>query len=90
MVTASEDKTLGDILSSEYLSGKVIGIMKEIEKLSRKLGINLPNNIVEESFNKGHTFPYNTKTSFQRDFEQKDKQNEAELFGDTIIRIARN
>lgn len=87
MVTASEDKTLGQVIESKDLCDKVIGIMKEIESIANKVGINLHENIVKESFNKGHGFTYETKTSFHRDFEQKNKQNEAELFGDTIIRL---
>jgi len=87
MVTASENKTMGQVLESPYLSDKVMEIMREIEKIARKLGIDLSDNIVEESFNKGRGFTYETKTSFHRDFEQKNKQNEAELFGDSIIRI---
>jgi 2-dehydropantoate 2-reductase len=31
-------------------------------------------------------FPYETKTSFQRDIESKGKVNEGDLFGGTIIR----
>ena len=87
MVTASEQKTLGMVLESEDLSSKVKGIMQEIKNIADKLEINLPENIVEESFNKGRDFPYNAKTSFHRDFEQKNKNNEGELFGDTIVRF---
>ena len=87
MITASEDKTLGQILDSKELSEKLIGIMKEIEAIVRKQSVNLPDNIVEASFNKGKNFPYKTKTSFQRDFERKDKLDERELYGDTIIRL---
>lgn len=87
MVTASEDKTLGQILESKELSSKVLGIMNEIVAVATKQGVNLPSNIVEESFNKGKNFPYETKTSFQRDFEQPNKPNERELYGDTIVRL---
>lgn len=87
MITASEDKTLGQILESEELSEKLIGIMKEIEAIAQKQDVNFPDNIVETSFNQGKNFPYETKTSFQRDFEQKDKSDERELYGNTIIRL---
>lgn len=87
MITASEDKTLGQILENKELSEKLIGIMKEIEAIAKKLEVNLPDNIVEASFNKGKTFPFETKTSFQRDFERIDKPDERELYGDTIIRL---
>ncbi len=87
MVTACEDKTLGMVLESKDSSSKVKGIMQEIKNIADKLEINLPENIVEESFNKGREFTYETKTSFHRDFEQKNKKNEGELFGDTIIKL---
>lgn len=90
MITASEDKTLGQIMESEELSDKLIGIMKEIEAIAQKQDVNFPNNIVEISFNKGKYFPYETKTSFQRDFERKNKPDERELYGDTIIRLGQS
>ncbi len=86
MVTASEDKTLGQVRDSKELSDKVIGIMKEINAIAKKKGINLPDNIVEASFDNGRNFQYENRTSFQRDFMQKNKPNESGLFGDTIIK----
>lgn len=85
LVTASEKKTLGEVLSDEKLSVKVKGIMKEIELISKAENIKLPNDIVESSYLMAKNFPYDAKTSFQRDFEIKDKSDERELFGQTII-----
>lgn len=87
MVTASENKTFGQILEDKELSETVKGIMREIAEIAKKREVNLPATIIEDSFNKAKNFPYETKTSFQRDFEQTDKPNERELFGDTIIRL---
>lgn len=87
MVTASENKTLGQITETEALSDMVISIMGEIAEIANKQGVRLPADIVQESFKKAKSFPYETKTSFQRDFEQKDKPDERDLFGDTIIRL---
>lgn len=87
MVTASENKTLGQIMETEDLSKMVISIMSEIAEIAKKQGIRLLADIVEESVKKAKSFPYDTKTSFQRDFEQKDKPDERDLFGDTIIRL---
>jgi 2-dehydropantoate 2-reductase len=36
-----------------------------------------------------NNMPLETKTSFQRDFEQKGKLNEGDLFGGTIIRFGK-
>lgn len=86
MVTASENKTFGQILEDEVLSGCVKRILQEIADIAQKRGVSLPGDIVEDSFHKAKNFPYETKTSFQRDFEL-DKLNERELFVDTIMRL---
>ncbi|WP_310605280.1 ketopantoate reductase family protein [Anaerosporobacter sp.] len=85
LVTASENKTLGEVLDNEESSRKVIGIMKEIESISKAENIRLPDNIVDFSYQMAKNFPYEAKTSFQRDYELKDKLDERELFGQTII-----
>lgn len=87
MVTASENKTLGQILENKELSETVKRIMEEIVEVAKSRGVKLPTNIVEDSYQKGKIFPYEAKTSFQRDLEQKNKLDERELFGDTIIRL---
>ncbi len=85
LVTASENKTLGEVLDNEESSQKVKGIMKEIELISKAENIRLPDNIVESSYLMAKKFPYEAKTSFQRDYELKEKPDERELFGQTII-----
>lgn len=89
MVTASTGKTFGQILESEEHISNVIGIMEEVKAIADKSGVRLPENIVEDSFKKGYGFSYDTKTSFQRDFENVSEPNEAVLFGDTIIRLGK-
>ena len=42
---------------------------------------------MDDSLRKGRDFPPETKTSFQRDVEQKDKKDECDLFSGTIIRL---
>ena len=89
LVTASFDKTLGQIMESSFLSNYVLSIMNEIAALSRKIGISLPETIIMDSYQKGHNFPYETKTSFQRDFEYMNKPDERDLFGGTILRLGK-
>ena len=60
--------------------------MYEIEAIAKGLHIALPSNIVEEAFVKAKEFPFQTKTSLQRDIEHKGRVNEADLFGGTLIR----
>lgn len=89
MVTASENKTLGQILEERKLCVTVQTIMQETVEIARLKGIKLPADIVFASLQKAKNFPYETKTSFQRDFELNHKPNEKELFGDTIVRLGK-
>ncbi len=89
LVTAAFDKTLGEVLDSYELRKNVENIMKEIYQISEKKEIGLPVTIVEESLKKGEKFPFETKTSFQRDYEIADKPDERELLGETVIRMGK-
>jgi len=86
LITATYDKTLGQIIDDKELSKLTKSIMGEIDEIARKLNIPLDSDIVETSFLKAKQFPYEAKTSFQRDVESKGKINEADLFGGTLIR----
>jgi len=87
LVTASYDKTIGEVLESEELSSYVKNIMKEIVDIANAKRIPLPPSIIDESFAKARSFPFGTKTSFQRDYETPGKKDERDLFGGAIIRM---
>jgi 2-dehydropantoate 2-reductase len=89
LVTASLNKSIGEVLSSEELSENVKNIMNEIVNIAIKKGINLPSTIINDSYEKGKKFPPETKTSFQRDFEITDKPDERDIFGGVIIRLGK-
>lgn len=89
LVTASENKTLGAVYQDADLSTKVLGIMNEIADISKAEGVNLPEDIVSKSYNKAKDFPFEAKTSFQRDFERKSNRDERDLFGQTIINLGK-
>jgi 2-dehydropantoate 2-reductase len=63
--------------------------MHEIVALAEKNGIGLPFGIIDESYKKGRDFVYDTRTSFQRDFETTGKPDERDLFGGAILRIGK-
>ncbi|UCH15578.1 MAG: 2-dehydropantoate 2-reductase [Bacteroidales bacterium] len=86
LVTASFDKTLGEILENTELSQTVKSIMYEIEMIARKFNIPLDDDIVEKSFLIAKEYPYETKTSFQRDVETKGAISEGDIFGGTLLR----
>jgi 2-dehydropantoate 2-reductase len=73
-------------MENEELKNMVHGIMQEIVSIAGKKSIALPQDIVEKSINKAGNFPYEARTSFQRDVESWPKPNEGDLFGGTIIR----
>ena len=63
--------------------------MVEIVSIAERKGIALPDDIIPTSLEKANRFPYETKTSYQRDVETEGKQNEGDLFGETIIRMGK-
>ena len=89
LVGAATGKTLGEMLEDAECSGSIRKVIDEIKAISLKKGIDINNRVFEDSFEKGKKFPYDTKTSYQRDVERKDGQDEGELFGGTIIRLGR-
>jgi 2-dehydropantoate 2-reductase len=88
LVTATYNKTIGEVANDEKLAVIVKNIMQEIILVANALNIALPPDIVETSFAKANQFPHETKTSFQRDVETKGRQSEWDLFGGTVIRYA--
>lgn len=87
LVTAAYGKTIGEILADVSLSAVAKSIMDEIYEIARHRKIILPENIRDESFSMAGQFPYETKTSLQRDVESKGALNEGDLFGGTLIRF---
>lgn len=87
LVTACFDKTIGEVMVSDELSGYVRAITDEVFAIAHKRGIVLPDAITTDSYRKGHAFPPDTRTSFQRDFSETMKGDERDLFGGTILRM---
>jgi len=88
LVTAAYGRTIGEAAQDQHLGSLVRSIMQEIKAIADTLAINLPPDIVETSVLKASQFPFETKTSFQRDVETKGRQSEWDLFGGTVIRYA--
>jgi 2-dehydropantoate 2-reductase len=86
LVTAWAEKPFGAVLQDSELCGLVRGIMGEIEAVATKQGIGLSEAIIEGSLKKAENFPFETKSSYQRDVE-KGSRNEGDLFGGTIVRL---
>ncbi|MDO9045194.1 MAG: 2-dehydropantoate 2-reductase [Methanobacteriaceae archaeon] len=87
LVSAAYNKTLGEIMENNELKDYVKIIMEEIVTIAEFEGVNLRKTIIEDSLEKGNNFPYETTTSYHKDL-MKGKNNEGDLFGGTIIRLA--
>ncbi len=87
LVSVHTGKTLGAIVRDKASIELVRNIMEEIRTIARGKGISLPLDIVAQSIQKATDFPFETKTSFQRDVESKGPLHEGDLYGGTILRI---
>jgi 2-dehydropantoate 2-reductase len=88
IVSASYNKTLGEIMENNELKESVKNIMEEIVEIAEFEGINLSKTIIEDSLEKGNNFPYETTTSYHKDL-MNGKNNEGDIFGGTIIRLGK-
>jgi 2-dehydropantoate 2-reductase len=88
LVTAWADRPFGAVLQDTELHGLVRAIMEEIRAVAAKKGVGLGEGIIQSSLEKAENFPFETKTSYQRDVE-KGARNEGDLFGGTIVRLGK-
>jgi 2-dehydropantoate 2-reductase len=84
-VTAAHNKTVGEVFENEVLRSDVATIMHEIVSLAKASNIILPPDVIDKSLAKAKSFPFETKTSFQRDFERADKPDERDLFAGAVL-----
>jgi len=89
LMTAYSGKTIGEVLADDKLKRMTENIMKEVVLIGKTKNINFEQDIVEKTIQKAKNFPYETKTSFQRDYEKKNTRNEGDIFGGTLIRLAK-
>jgi 2-dehydropantoate 2-reductase len=60
--------------------------MGEIYAIATARGVQLPEHVISQQLAVAARFPYETKTSYQRDVESKGRVNEGDLYGGTILR----
>ena len=89
LVTGMSAKTIGEVIADQHLASLVQGIQKEIAAIAGAKGIHLPDDAAQKAFESGKAFPFDTKTSFQRDLEVLGKPHEGDIFGGTILRLGR-
>ncbi|MGB6369504.1 MAG: 2-dehydropantoate 2-reductase [Atribacterota bacterium] len=89
LMTAYSGKTIGEVLSDDKLKRITENIMKEVILIGKAKNIDFEQDVVEKTIPKAKNFPYETKTSFQRDYEKGNTRNEGDIFGGTLIRLAK-
>jgi 2-dehydropantoate 2-reductase len=87
MAGAAYGKTLGQLMESRPLSAHIQAVMREISAIAEKKGIALSAHVVEDSYAHLSRFTYETKTSFQRDYETTGKPDERDILGGAILRL---
>jgi 2-dehydropantoate 2-reductase len=90
LVCARYNKTIGEVMKSDGLTEIVKNIMREISAIASRKGIELPSDIIDKTYVSARNFPFDTKTSFQRDVENITKSDERDLFGGSIIRMGKD
>ncbi|MFX1518707.1 MAG: ketopantoate reductase family protein [Promethearchaeota archaeon] len=78
-------KPLGAIIEDEKNKQMLKELMEEVNLIAKKRGIILPEDIISSSLEKVSSFPYETTTSMQRDFESR-RKTELETFTGYIVR----
>ena len=89
LMTAYSGKTIGGVLADDKLKSMTENIMKEVVLVGKTRNIDFKQDVVEKTLQKSQNFPYETKTSFQRDYEKGNTKNEGDIFGGTLIRLAK-
>jgi len=89
LMTAYSIKTIGEVLADDKLKRMTENIMKEVVLMGKTKNIDFEQDIIEKTLQKAQNFPYETKTSFQRDYEKGNARHEGDILGGTLIRLAK-
>ena len=85
LVSARYNKSIGQVHEAPFLHARAQHIMQEIEAIARAKGIALPADLIERTFDKAATFPYQTPTSLQLDVHAGKDRTELDLFAGAIL-----
>lgn len=86
LVTAKHNSSIGSVCTDEPQKKEATEIMKEIQQIADKKGIYLQEDIIDKTFEKASTFPFETPTSLQLDINSGKKENELELFAGAVLK----
>ena len=88
LVTAYSGRTIGEVLADDKLKEMTKSIMNEVVLIGKVQNILFDEDMVQKTIRKAEKFPYETKTSFQRDYERDRNRHEGDIFGGVLIRLA--
>lgn len=86
LVTAKHNSSIGAVCTNEQQKHEATEIMNEIKQIADKKGISLQDDIIDKTFEKASTFPFDTPTSLQLDIHSGKKDNELELFAGAVLK----
>jgi 2-dehydropantoate 2-reductase len=86
LATVFFNKTIGEVAADPKATQTTREIMEEIQAVATAKGVELPEQIITKQLAMAAQFPYDTKTSYQRDVASKGRVNEGDLYGGTILR----
>ncbi|ASK29545.1 2-dehydropantoate 2-reductase [Chryseobacterium sp. T16E-39] len=89
LVTAKYNSSMGKVCTDPVQKDEATQIMKEIELIAHKKDISLDKDLIEKTFEKASTFPFETPTSIQLDINSGKENSELELFAGAIIRYGK-
>jgi 2-dehydropantoate 2-reductase len=86
--TTFRDSTIGGILEDREGMELIGSLLDELLALAAAHDVQFPDGIKKATIDKARSFPYDAKTSYQRDFEQG-KKTEIETFAGFIVNESR-
>lgn len=88
LVSARYNRSIGKINEQPGMHRLATQIMEEIKMIADLEGIAISPYIIEQTFERAKSFPYDTPTSLQLDVQLEKDQNELDLFAGAIINYA--
>jgi 2-dehydropantoate 2-reductase len=88
-VTAKHNSSIGTVCTDENQRTEASEIMKEIKRIADKKRIALDEDIIQKTFEKAATFPFETPTSLQLDVNSGKENNELELLGGAVLNFGK-
>ncbi|MCT2560447.1 ketopantoate reductase family protein [Chryseobacterium herbae] len=89
LVTAKHNSSIGTVCTDDGQKHEASEIMKEIKMIADKKMITLDEDIIQKTFAKAGTFPFETPTSLQLDVNSGKENNELELLGGAVLNFGK-